>query len=659
MQKRRHFLRGAALGAAYLALGEDAKAAEAGEAMEAAAKVRHLGQPCRARNVHIGTTVQDAGREWFVITNTNENANVELIFIDAKGDTGHVYRAPAGAGAWALHKLPGNRIAIATYYDGTFMVFDVTKREWVRTIKFPGEDYVWTLAQGKDGRLYGGSYPGGKLGAFDADKGTVEDLGAPTKADGNLYLRWTSALPDGRIFCQFGFTKPETMIFDPDTKQFARAPEHMQSLSSGVVWNGYFLAGDKAYRSPDLSVADPLPFPAPPADKGAWAIDVRLTDEKTLVLRQGTDVYQYGVGDAALTKVLYLRARGSGALMARGEAGDYYGIRGQDYFAMRKGDAKQNLRIIPGEAAARGTHFLTIDDSGTLWGGPTFGQTLFYQDTKTGKYTNTGVVSDYGGEVYDVEVIDGVCYAVAYAGGELIRFDPRAKWDQVSHVNPKTIVRVGGSYIRPSAGVTTGPDGRLYSGWLAQYGQYGGLLLVADPKTGKNEQHKNPLGPHGLSAVAPVGGDLVVIGTTIYGNGLGNQKDTPAKLGVFDLKAKKTVWQRDFPGVASIGGMVYDPKSRRVAFLASGLLHLFDPAAREIVGGKPALAEKVTSHGLAAHGGEIFYAVEKRVFALDAATGKARTVADVPGKVDSLAVGGPAGRVYVACGIDVYEIAEA
>src|SRR5205814_1085714 len=113
-------------------------------------------------------------------------------------------------------------------------------------------------------------------------------------------------------------------------------------------------------------------------------------------------------------------------------------------------------------------HFLRIDDQGRLWGGPTFGQTLFYLDTKTGKAVNTRTISDSGGEAYDVAIVDGICYAVAYAGGEIIRFDPKAKWDQVNHINPKVLARVGPDYIRPSAGVAVGDDGRLYSGWLAK-----------------------------------------------------------------------------------------------------------------------------------------------------------------------------------------------
>src|SRR5207302_4721865 len=79
---------------------------------------------------------------------------------------------------------------------------------------------LWTFALGGDGRLYSGTYPGGKLGALDLKTLALEDLGAPSRP--NLYLRYTFALPDGRIFCQFGFERPETM----------RSEEHTSELQS-------------------------------------------------------------------------------------------------------------------------------------------------------------------------------------------------------------------------------------------------------------------------------------------------------------------------------------------------------------------------------------------------------------------------------------------
>jgi hypothetical protein len=118
------------------------------------AAIQHLGQPCIARNVLAGRLVREGDREWFVLTNMNETAGMELIFIDPAEDRADVYRAPAGAGAWALLPVgeptgrppgrlpPGDRLAVGTFYDGSFMLFDVPRRTWIETVRFPGESYL-------------------------------------------------------------------------------------------------------------------------------------------------------------------------------------------------------------------------------------------------------------------------------------------------------------------------------------------------------------------------------------------------------------------------------------------------------------------------------------------------------------------------------------
>jgi hypothetical protein len=617
------------------------------------AKIEHLGQPCIARNVLAGRLVRDGDREWFVLTNMNETVGMELIFIDPRADRGQVYRAPAGSGSWALLPVPGGRLAVGTYYDGAFMLFDIPRRQWIKTVHFPGESYLWTFALGGDGRLYSGTYPGGKLGALDLKTLTLEDLGAPSKP--NLYLRYTSALPDGRIFCQFGFEKPETMIFDPATKQFTRAPEPLQGVAAGVPWHGFFLAGSKAYRMPDLAEVNPPPFPTPPSEGGAWSVDGALSDSETLVLRQGSAIYRCRAGEKTLTNLVDLPLS-SGALYAMNERGELFGVRGQDYFVLHPGDRSLELKPIPGECAPRASHFLRVDDRERVWGGPTFGQTLFYHDVKSGKTVNTRTVSDSGGEVYDAAVIDGICYAVAYAGGEIIRFDPGAPWDQIHHVNPKTIARVSPEYIRPVAGVTVGPDGRLYSGWQAKYGTYGGAIAITDPASGKTEVIADPLGPQGVSGLA-LAGDLALIGTTTGANGLPSQPGASAQLGVYDLKKRQLLYSHAFPGAGAVSSLVFDPKSGRAACLVDGRLWLFDPAMRALIGEAPAILEKVTSHQIRAGNGRLFYGVGETLHALDLATGRSAAVAELPGKIENLALG-PRGHVYVTRGADLYRIRE-
>jgi len=131
-------------------------------AVHAAPQVELIGQPCRAKNVLAARyVIAPDGKEWFVLTNMNETAGMELIFIDFRSNTGRAIRAPAGAGSWALLQVPGNRLIVGTFYDGVFMVFDLQRMEFVKVADFPGESYIWNLALGGDGRVYGGTYPGG------------------------------------------------------------------------------------------------------------------------------------------------------------------------------------------------------------------------------------------------------------------------------------------------------------------------------------------------------------------------------------------------------------------------------------------------------------------------------------------------------------------
>src|SRR5438552_8606310 len=150
-----------------------------------------LGQPSRAFNVLAGRDVIDPqGKEWLVLTNMNEISGCELIFIDFENNTGTTYRASAGQGAWALQQV-GEKLIVGTYYDGQFMVFDLKQMKFLRSVGVSGEKYIWSVALRSVGRVYGGTYPGGKLAALNLADYSVENFGNP--APPNLYLRNVSA----------------------------------------------------------------------------------------------------------------------------------------------------------------------------------------------------------------------------------------------------------------------------------------------------------------------------------------------------------------------------------------------------------------------------------------------------------------------------------
>jgi len=618
-------------------------------AAHAQTQVELLGQPCRAKNVLAARYVVDpSGREWFVLTNMNETAGMELIFIDFRLNTGRAIRAPAGAGSWALLTVPGHRLIVGTFYDGKFMVFDLQKMEFTHTADFPGESYIWNLAVGSDGRVYGGTYGGGKLGALDLNSYTVQDCGAP--APPNMYLRHVSALPDGRILCNFGMEKPTNLIYDPAIGKFEPAPPTLQGVSRGVTWNGYFLAGAQVLDGKSLQPVSP-PFPAPEA--GSWAVDVHLTDNETLFLRQGNAIYRYRPSATKPEKIAEVDLRG-GAIYAATPRGELLGVRGQDYFVIQPGDSTVNLKPIPVEPAPRPTFFLRLDEKNRLWGGPSFGQTLFWMDAQTGKTVNTGTVCNSGGEVYDVTFHDGKVYAVAYAGGDIIRYDPEAAWDQWNNVNPRVIASVGErGYIRPTAGVVLSPDGMVCSGWMAKYGVYGGAIALTDPATGKTDLIENPLGEQAVEGLA-VDAKFLYVGTSLGANGLPNKVGEWARFGIIDRSTKEVVLRHEFEGASSVRSFWLDADTGRLAMAVAGRLHLFDTRSRTFVP-VPTDALGVGSRIAGLGDGKAYYGSGRAVIRVDMRTGKAEQVAELPANVSNVAVATD-GTLYASCGADVYRI---
>jgi len=617
--------------------------------MALSGNIEHLGQPCRAKNILSGQMVIDrqSGREVLVLCNTNEYSHMELIFLDFERNTAKVYPAPAGAGAWALIEVPSDRLIVGTHYDGMFMVFDLKKMEFVKTVKFPGESYIWNFAVGSDGRIYGGTYSGGKLGALNLDNYEVEDFGNPVPP--NLYLRQVSALPDGRILCSFGEEKPTTLIFDPKTKRFEPVPEQLRGVAYGITWDEYFLSGNKVFRGSSLDLVQ-APFPTPPPDKGTWYVDTRLTNGDTVYIRQGNAIYRWSKGAKELTLVADIALRG-GALMAATRDGKIVGVRGQDYFVIKTGDKAIRPVPIPAVSSPRPTLFLEADGQGRLWGGPHFGQTLFYLDIASKRAVNTSNISSHGGEVYDVAFYKNRVYAVAYVGGEIIRYEPDKPWDQWNNKNPRSIAKLNSSgYIRPIGGIVLGPDGKLYSGWMAQYGKYGGAVAITDPETEQTEIIENPLGEQAIQGVVPAE-RYIYVGTSLAGNGLPNKRDERPRLGVIASSTKKVVWQMDFEG-SNVRPFAYDPKSRRLAVAINGNVKLFDTVKREFVscGELPSL----TSHSFSAtQDGIVYYGSSNLVVALNLRDGKSAEIAESPGAVSAVTVDSK-GNVYFASGVDVY-----
>jgi hypothetical protein len=609
-----------------------------------------LGQPCRAKQVLGGTVVRDrtTGRELLALANMNEVSGCELILIDLEHNRGEVFRAPAGAGSWNVREVSGDRLVIGTFYDGTFLIFDLKTKRFVQHVRFAKEEYLWNTTLGRDGRIYAGTYPGGRLGALDLNTYGVEDCGAP--AAPNLYLNYVSPTPDTRLLCTFSTARPVQKLYDPATKEWSDPPESLKGVTLGTVFDGQLIAGGRVFAGREFKAVAPT-FPTPGE---GWQVETSLTTEHILFLRLNHAIFQYRKGYAGLRRLCDIDLRG-GRYLAATVDGDLLGIRGQDYFRIRPGATKLELKPIPSESGPRNLLFLRVDARGRIWSGPPFGQTLSCLDPALRQFTNTRTICDAGGEVFDVAFLGNRVYAVTYSGGDIVAYDPDAPWDQWNGRNPRTIASVGDAgYIRPVGGAFIGPGGKLYSGWMAKYGVYGGAIAITDPASGKTELVENPLGEQTVSALA-TDGRLLYVGTDRTANGLPVKPDDSARFGVVDPVTKQVMNRHTFPNATRVSGIVFDAKTGTVVLAVDGRLHRFDPANPAA----PRLDKDVPRLGsrtIAAPGtGTLYYGSGKEAVAWDLITGRVRPLATLPRTVENIAVDGK-GTVFASCGPDVYQV---
>lgn len=547
-----------------------------------------LCQPCRAKQVLAGLCVADRedGRDRFYLTNMNETSKGELIEIDFERNqaTAHVW--PAGDGSWGVIEIPGDRLAVSTYFDGKFLIFDLREKRITHVHDFPGESYIWNMALGGDGRIYGGTYPGAKLGALNPDTGVVEDCGAPTPP--NTYLRTVTGTPGGKLLCSLGMAKAALKVYDPKTGTFADLPgEDLAGRFSGAVtYRDHLLialsgGGLAAFRGPGLDPTPEVPLPACP-DAGGWTGMAGFTTDELAWLYSGKRLYRYEAGPDRLELAVDLDLRG-GTIYAVSRAGELLGVRGQDYFVLKPGAGDVDLRRIPTEGRGRRMHFLVGDDRGRIWGGPTFGQTVFSFEVATGKVENTGAVVDRGGEVYGAVAHGGKLYTASYSGGDLAVYDPLMPWDQWNHRNPRPLGSVDkNNQIRPTGEMLLGPDGNLYSGWQAIYGRYGGALVRLDPRTERITTWEDPLGEECVTALATDDRRLY-LGTGHGANGL-PAREGDGHFAVWDIAAEKIVFRQRIPGENSVGRIGVSRTAGKVYVGVGGALRVFDVKSMSFAG---------------------------------------------------------------------------
>ncbi len=611
-----------------------------------------MAQPCMGWHFQAGITLYnaDAGRELLLLTSAAESGGAVLALVALEDKASVSYAVPDTAGAWALAPMRGDRVAIGTYYDGAVHIYSLSENKFVETVDIPGEAYVWNLVEGKDGRLYGGTFPGGKLVALDQDTLALEDCGQAGPP--NRFLHEVSPLPDGRLLCRVGSEAPGLRIYDPASKHFSDAPPALDGVTGGVCWDSYFVTEKNMYDA-TLQPVSPPPFPVPDASGGDWSFVSALTTQNMLYLQQGKTLYRYRAGEPALTPVHSIDLRG-GRMLASTVDGGVAGVRGQQYFRIRPGDtewARGELSVAP---PVRVPAFLRVDAQGQVWGGPAWGQTLFFMDGQTGVFTLLSSVTPRVGGVQDVAFVKGVAWGISSPGGNIFRLNIEEPWYEWDGKNPRMVASLHEKgYGQATGGIVVSAVPKLYSGWSALSG--GGAIAVTDPATGKTDLMENPLGTRGISGLA-LNDEFLFAAAGPAAGVASPEKGAPPLFAVLGLDTLQPYWSRVYEGASAVNRLLYDDLSGRVAMAVDGVLRVFDVQGMSLQEPFESAPPEITSTGMAGRNdGYVYYGSGKKLILAHLVSGAWEEVLELPGEPGALAAG-PDGGLFVACGIDIYRV---
>jgi streptogramin lyase len=564
----------------------------------------------------VGTTTgpgATAGSELYYASYLYDENTIGVISIDPESGATEVFANPVQGeyGARNLVAGPDGNLYLGTLPTAHFLKLD-RKLGKLIDLGRPSatEEYIWDIAFGSDQRLYGVTYPNCKLVRYDPASGKLEDLGRLDATE--QYGRWIVSSSDGFLYIGIGTSRANIAAFNVRTGEHREIlPADAQKTGIAKVTRGqdgklYGSIGERAFRlegwtAKELAANEKPSEPAPD----------RLRDGRTLELTARTLTI---IDEKTQAKVeRHITYAGEALPLFRIAFGPDGGLYGST--------------ILP-------IHFVQVD-------------------LEKHRVTELGDLG--GGEFYSMLNHGGRLLMAAYSGlSPLMSYQPGASFHPAPKGGNPELVNFRGadSAWRPQA-MISGPDGLVYVGAVAGYGQIQAPLTVWDPKRGTVRLYDGIVRDQSVVSLV-VWKDRIVGGTTPDGGGGSHPTQTEARLFVWNPKTGK----REFdiipvPGarqitdlVAASNGLVYG--------IADGTLFSFNPQSRQIVS-KHKMPFSGLPYNSVALGpdGRIWGLAGDGIFAIDTKTDTVSLVARSPQRI----TGGfelRDGAIYFVSGSAVY-----
>ncbi|NUT34433.1 MAG: hypothetical protein HOV79_15290 [Hamadaea sp.] len=527
-------------------------------------------------------------------------APAHLAAIDpVSGTTLSVQELPGAPGSYAVVAAPDGTIYVGAYNTGDLYRRKPGPDSPIENLgrPLPSETYIWRLAIGDDGVVYGGTYPGAKVFGYDPATGTTRDYGQVLP--GVQYVR-SIAVAGTKIYAG---TQPDAHLFEIDTVTGAKRELPLPpGLGSGVGQTVYDLNAvdgrvyarygsaingklgvydiasaqwtDLIADVAGLDVSEPGPGGRVYFTKGG-----RLTGYKpdtgaftdTGLTFAGRVVNNRGIGWVSLSDPQW-PGRTLVGLLWRGDMFRYNPLTGRSDVVRTD---------VPGEPIPLAA--LHVGASGTVYAGGYLNGGIARVNPDTG-------AADFQrfAQVESILETAGQVYLGAYPDSRLYRADFAKPWNSPEYApglpgaaeNPVKLLDLKShDQVRARALIDAGD--KVAYGTMPNT-TLGGVLAIVDKATGAASVHRPVVTDSSIVSLAYAQG-LIVGGTSIDGGySVPPPTQTEAKLFGWDVATDAKVFEvAPVPGATAIPALTLDG-SGALWGLAGGQLFAFDVASRTV-----------------------------------------------------------------------------
>lgn len=526
----------------------------------------------------------------------NDHSGMEMVYTVVRGNPAHLlgYRLsdhklvtdqqlPGTDGAWDLAVssdgwlyIPGAKGRLYRHLPGTQQVEDLG-------IVLPGETTIWNLAAGKNGEMFGATYPGCRVFRYHPQDGFT-DAGKGPLVEGENYVRslvYYSAT--GKLFAGVG-SHADLIELDPADgskrsilpaqfkgKEFVYGLEILEDLPGGdrllaLITGGSFtlVYNLKTHKFEyEIKEMDMKAVSQPDAEKRFY-YTLRSGIYSRKVHQPETEPVKYA-GDVGSANAMLLRNNHLYILNSDAEV---------IVMDVESKEVKRHKLTVPGQPIA--IQSIMKGPDGRIWsGGYLAGGHAAYDPRTTGTVSYPGLHQTEGMTFKDKKIYFGI-----YPHGQYYEYDTEKTWD-IRAGNPKFLGQFTGQ-SRSFAVLNETESGKIFFGMVPEYGRLGGDLVSYDTRSAELKTHGMLSQDQSVVSLAYANG-LLWAGTSVSG-GLGIRPSTEeAKLISWDVRKQEAITEQvPVPGAKAITAMIIGP-DKNIWGMAGGTLFIFDPVQKKVL----------------------------------------------------------------------------